>query len=115
MLADRAVELSPAQVRTARLIAASFLAHLLVIGCLVFTSFERVANGPTYLVVALEPTLRRPCEHILWREQQDGCVVTRKRLCVPAPAVTAGPGALSERRGVSVRDSPRLYVVEQDE
>jgi len=65
------------------LLAASLVAHFLVIGWLLIPApIEQVRYLPQYVTLdlaTLRPS-RQPCT-TLWLEHQDGCVVTRKQIC----------------------------------
>ena len=85
MLADHALEL-PRPQRRHVLLAASFVAHALVIGWLLAPRVERVeyAAEPMWLQMIQFPPLRQPCIFITVRHHS-GCLVTERTICAPEP------------------------------
>ena len=88
MLADHGLALSVPRLRHV-LLAASFVAHFLVIGWLVMPArIEQVTDRRVHSVVVELQLLgapHQPCITV-WVERQDGCVVTRHQICARAAA-----------------------------
>ena len=87
MLADHGLALSVPRLRHV-LLAASFVAHFLVIGWMVMPArIEQVRDRPVYSLVELQRlgAPHQPCITV-WVERQDGCVVTRNQICARAAA-----------------------------
>lgn len=81
-----------------RLIAASLLAHVLMVAWLVVPDpLEQVVDFPPELAL-LDVSMPRPCFDYVWIEYRSGCVVERQAVC---------PSSLREVRRVVEDQVPR--------
>ena len=67
------------------LIAASFVAHVVVIAWILLGRVERVEDLPQYQLIEFAPRL--PCPDFVWIEYRSGCVVTRQMVCRSAVSI----------------------------